>query len=71
MLKVCLACFNTYVFAGTEFRQGMGLMGAEERVSGFLHQAARNVLMQDAGDKCLVWQPFFEGFLLDALQIFR
>ena len=28
-LKVCLACFDAYVFAGAEFRQGMGLMGAE------------------------------------------
>jgi len=76
LLKVCLACFDTYVFTRAEFRQGMGLMGAEggkemRAASSFLHEAACNILMQDTGDKRLVWQPFFEGFLLDTLQVFR
>gem|GEM_PF-4193114 len=55
LLKMCLACFNAYVFAGTEFRQGMGLMGAEGAALSSFHQAACNILMQDTGDKGLVW----------------
>ena len=33
--NVRLACFNSYVFAGTEFRQGMGLVGAEGEPQAF------------------------------------